>query len=132
MTIKARATGVFCLDNVQICRIGSICCVRQSKFFSAPPHPTKHICPHCLKYLFELKNVFVQIAKSIYQNCKRFKVVVLAAFGVVDTANLSPLLLIQQNALFLLKLNNYFAQTNICVETDTNLEALEFLKQYPI
>ena len=61
-----------------------------------------------------------------------FKVVFLAAFGVVDTANLSPLLLIQQNALFLLKLNNYFAQTNICVETDTNLEALEFLKQYPI
>ena len=49
-----------------------------------------------------------------------FKVVVLAAFGVVDTANLSPLLLIQQNALFLLKLNNYFAPTNICVETNAN------------
>jgi len=49
-----------------------------------------------------------------------FKVVVLAAFGAVDTPNLSPLLLIQQNALFLLKLNNYFAPTNICVETNAN------------
>ena len=134
MTIKPRAVGmgVFCLNNVQSCCIGCICCVRHSKFFSASSHPTKHICPHCLMYLFELKNVFVQIAKCICQNCKGLKVVVLAAFGVVDTANLSPLLLIQQNALFLLKLNNYFAQTNICVETDTNLEALEFLKQYPI
>ena len=54
-----------------------------------------------------------------------FKVVVLAAFGVVDTANLSQLLLIQQNALFLLKLNNYFDSTNICVATN----ALEFMEQ---
>ena len=49
-----------------------------------------------------------------------FKVVFLAAFGAVDTANLSRLLRIQQNALFLLKLNNYFAPTNICVKTNAN------------
>ena len=58
-----------------------------------------------------------------------FKVVFVAAFGVVDTANLSQLLLIQQNALFLLKLNNYFAPTNIVSKQTQIPTDLESTKQ---
>ena len=96
---------VFCFYNVQSCLLGCICCVRHSHFFPVFSSSNKI-------YFSTLLDLFVRIAKCICQNCKRFKVVLLAAFGVVDTANLSRLLIIQQNALFLLKLNNNFAPTN--------------------
>ena len=97
--------GVFCFNNVQCFCLGCICCVWHSHFVFGFSSSNKI-------YLSTSLHVFVPIAKCICQNCKRFKVVLLAAFGVVDTANLSPLFLIQQNALFLLKLNNNFAPTN--------------------